>query len=97
LISVCLGDRKRDPAFKKGRLTGPGVIHYDQYHALTDQEVKELIAEYDDQEKHLGLTYKYEEPHYLDWFYSKWSQNRYGVEKGKKMTELLKNLGFIHE
>jgi len=79
LISICLGYRKSDPAFKKGRLVGPGVIHYDQYHALTDQEAEDLVKEYDDQEKHLGLTYKYEEPHYLDWLYSKWSQNRYGV------------------
>ena len=97
LISICLGYRKSDPAVKKGRLSGSSVIHYDQYHTLTDQEAEDLVAEYDDQEKHLGLTYKYEMPHYLDWFYLKWSQNRYGVEKGKKMAELLGNMDFIRE
>ncbi len=97
LISLCLGYRKSNPTVKKGRLTGSGVIHYDKYHELTSQEADKLVAEYDDQEKHLGLTYNYEFPHYLDWFYLKWSQNRYGGEKGKKMTQLLEQLGFIQQ
>jgi len=95
LISICLGYRQNDPKIKKGRLTGPGVIHYDLYHELTDQEIEGLVEEYDDQEKHLGLTYEYDFPHYLDWFYLKWSQNRYGAEKGRKMVELLKKLDFL--
>ncbi len=97
LISICLGYRKSDPEFKKGRLSGPGVIHYDHYHELTSSETENLIAEFDDPIKHLGLNYDHEFPHYLDWFFLKWSQNRYGDEKGKNMTKLLQDLGFIPE
>lgn len=95
LISICLGYRKNDPEFKKGRWAGPGIVHYDKYHELTEQETEDLIVVYDDPKKHLGLTYNHEFPHYLDWFYLKWSQNRYGTEKGKNMAELLSKLGFI--
>jgi len=97
LISICLGYRKSEPIFNKGRWVGPGIIHYDHYHKMTEQETEDLIAAYDDPEQHLGLISDHEFSHYLDWFYLKWSQNRYGAEKGKSMTELLRKLGFIQD
>ncbi len=95
LISLCLGYRKEEPDFKKGRLCGPGIIHYGSYQKLSNDDIETLIKEYDDPERHLGLNYNHEFPHYLDWFYVKWSQNRYGTEKGKQMSEILKQLGFL--
>ncbi|MCP4177450.1 MAG: nitroreductase [bacterium] len=74
LIALVLGYSDEEPKAKKGRIT-TGVIHYEKYNRLTLNEMKDLVKEYDDQSKHLGLTEDWRKnfEHYLDWFYTKWS------------------------
>jgi nitroreductase len=105
LITLVLGYAAKEPKHLKGRLR-KGVIHYTKYHHLTDQELEELVQEYDDPERHLWLS-AYERtgkdkefPHYLDWFYTRWSArsgkrlDQY-AEKLREFYEMLKRAGFL--
>lgn len=77
IVALVLGYPKNEPEFKKGRLKGKSVIHWDTYHRSTSSELDDLIAEYDDEKLHLGLVENWSKmnmKHYLDWFYSKWSK-----------------------
>jgi len=97
LITLMLGYAKTEPSFTKGRLKGTGIVHYGYYHELTPEEIGQLISEYDDPEKHLGLIQDWAQQglrHYLDWFYTKWSgpSNR---DKNEKMEDTLQEAGFL--
>lgn len=78
IIALILGyeAEKEDKAAKKGRLSGPGVIHFNKYQRLNNQELEDLILEYDGQDKHfLSLINNWREKgynHYLEYFYEKW-------------------------
>ncbi|MFX0005876.1 MAG: nitroreductase family protein [Candidatus Hermodarchaeota archaeon] len=98
LIALCLGYAAEEPKYLKGRLTNSGVIHYNRYHRLDDQELNNLIQEYDDEHKRIGLTWeswqKMGFKHYLDWFYTRWSRE-IPQEKLKEFHLILKKTGFI--
>jgi hypothetical protein len=98
LIMLVLGYADEEPAYLKGRLNGPGVVHWDTYHRLTEAGLDDLVARYDDPTSHLGLTGDWREQglaHYLDWFYTVWS-NRGPPRTGKsQMYELVEQLGFL--
>lgn len=77
LIALVLGYPKKEPdGGKKGRLNGPGVIHFGKYHRLTTEEREVMIQEYDDPETHfLSLISHWRErgyDHYLEYFFGKW-------------------------
>lgn len=78
LIALILGysDEKKPKLTKKGRLSGPGVIHFGKYQRLNDEGLNNIVLEYDSQEKHfLSLIDGWSEKgykHYLDYFYEKW-------------------------
>lgn len=75
LVALVLGYPKTEPEFKKGRLMGKGIVHWDTYKRLTSDELKNLVTEYDDENLHLGLIEdwtKMNMSHYLDWFFCKW-------------------------
>jgi nitroreductase len=98
LILLVLGYADEEPRYLKGRLNGPGVIHWNKYHRLTDAELDDLVAQYDDPKTHLGLNDVWREQgmaHYLDWFYTVWSR-RGGQPTGKsQMFELVGQSGFL--
>jgi len=98
LIALCLGYASKEPKYLKGRLKNLGVIHYNKYHRLSEQELDTLIQEYDDKEKHIGLSWEnWKEigfKHYLDWFYTRWSQE-IPKEKLQEFHLTLKKIGFI--
>jgi len=98
LMMLVLGYADQEPAYLKGRLNGPGVMHWDTYHRLTDAELDDLVAQYDDPAFHLGLSDVWREQglaHYLDWFYTVWS-NRGPPQAGKsQMHELAEQAGFL--
>jgi nitroreductase len=98
LIALCLGYASEEPKCLKGRLTNSGVIHYNKYSRLSEQELDNLIQEYDDDEKHIGLAWEsWKEmgfSHYLDWFYTRWSRE-IPQEKLQEFHVMLKNIGFI--
>jgi nitroreductase len=98
LIMLVLGYADQEPQYLKGRLNGPGVIHWGTYRRLTDAELDDLVAQYDDPKAHLGLNDLWQErgmAHYLDWFYTVWSR-RGGQRTGKsQMYVLVDRSGFL--
>lgn len=75
LVAIVLGYPTSEPTYQKGRLCGPGVIHYGRYHALTEEEADAIVAQYDDPDLHLGLISDWAQKgyaHYLDWFFGSW-------------------------
>ena len=97
VIELVLGYPDHEPAYQKGRLSGKGIVHYGRYRRLSKDELSELVAEYDDTEKRLGMIANWEAlgfAHYLDWFYEKWS----GVipdEKQREFYRALTDAGFL--
>jgi hypothetical protein len=75
LITVVLGYPRQEPAFQKGRLSSKFVVHFGEYRLPTKEQLEQIVAEYDDHQKHIGLIDNWEQQgfqHYLDWFYTKW-------------------------
>jgi len=78
LITLLLGysDEKKSKLTKKGRLSGPGIIHFHKYQRLNNQGLENIVLEYDSQDKHfLSLIDDWREKgynHYLEYFYEKW-------------------------
>jgi nitroreductase len=75
LIALILGYAVKEPAYRKGRLRGPGVVHRDRYQRLDKAQVEELVRQYDDKANHLGLVEDWDQKghkHYLDWLYKDW-------------------------
>lgn len=78
IVALMLGytDEKKTKKTKKGRLSGPGVIHFGKYQRLDDQGLKKIVLEYDSRDKHfLSLIDGWREKgykHYLEYFYEKW-------------------------
>ena len=94
LVALVLGYPRAEPEFQKGRLTEKSIIHWDTYHRLSASEKEALVAQYDNKNKHLGLIDNWAQlgmKHYLDWFYSKWSQH---VDT-KNFVTALKKSGFL--
>lgn len=96
LITVVLGYPRKEPAFKKGRLSQEAVVHYGRYHQPEEKMLDGFAAEYDDATRHIGLIDNWEElgfDHYLDWFYTNWC-NKPAVEKvpTSKVLEFQKRL-----
>ncbi|MFX0040351.1 MAG: nitroreductase family protein [Candidatus Heimdallarchaeota archaeon] len=98
LIALCLGYSSKEPKYLKGRLKGSGVVHYNKYHRLSNEELDKLIQKYDDDEKHISLTWEnWKEmgfSHYLDWFYTRWSRE-IPKEKLQEFHLTLEKIGFI--
>jgi len=100
LIALILGYSAEKRKYRKGRLK-KGVIYYDKYHRLTNEELEEIVKEYDNPENHLWLD-AYEKSrkdfkHYLDWFYTVWSarDKRSLPEKMKLYYQIFKRTGFL--
>ena len=95
IVALVLGYPKEEPEYRKGRLNGKGIVHYESYQRLTDQEKDALVDEYDDKNRHLGLIDNWDQQkgikHYLDWFYKKWSW-RFDT---KQFVSILKKAGFL--
>lgn len=78
MVALTLGysDEKKAKLTKKGRLSGPGIIHFSKYQSLNNDELKNIVLEYDNPDKHfLSLINDWSEKgyrHYLEYFYEKW-------------------------
>lgn len=100
VIMLVLGYPDAEPAFQKGRLHGPGVIHRGTYHRATQDELQAMVAQYDDPDVHMGLNETWRKDgfaHYLDWFYTVWSSPaRWEKSSGKSQVwETLERCGFL--
>jgi FMN reductase [NAD(P)H] len=101
LITVVLGYPNKEPAYQKGRLSTRHIVHFGEYHAPSDDQLDEIIAEYDDHSRHMGMIDTWEKlgyHHYLDWFYEKWTDKpaREKIATGKvlEMQDRLKKSEF---
>jgi hypothetical protein len=96
LIAMVLGYPTKEPAFKKGRVNGPGIIHYEKYHRLTKDETEEMVHQYNDPEQHLALERpKIESQPYLDWFFKQWWSAPKPTEQETQILRFLKRSGFV--
>ncbi len=99
LIALVLGYADRAPAYRTGRLDGVGVVHRDKYHRLTPEETAEIIRQYDDKDRHLGLNTDWDTQgykHYLDWYFKAWvGRNLKPGTQETQMLRLLKRSGFV--
>jgi FMN reductase [NAD(P)H] len=76
LITVVLGYSQQEPPYQKGRLSLDHVVHRGQYRLPDEGQMEQIVAEYDDHQKHVGLIDNWEAQgfkHYLDWFYTRWT------------------------
>jgi len=97
LIAMVLGYPTEEPAFKKGRLDGPGIIHYEKYHSLTKDETEEMVRQYDDPKRHLTLEWQKagQSTHYLDWVFTQWWPAPKPTERETQILRFLKRSGFV--
>jgi hypothetical protein len=100
LITLVLGYENQKPAYIKGRLNGPGVIHYGRYQRLTPNELEAMVRDLDNPEKHLDLRGPKQENevrlNFADWFFRVWCKQF--KEEDNKTVELYKTLsdaGFL--
>ena len=98
LLSVCLGYPAKESPYLKGRVKN-GVIHYNKYQRLSPEEIDEVIAEYDDEEKHFTTMTREQITregfeHYLDLSFSRWKGN-FPKEQIKDCYTTLKKVGFF--
>lgn len=98
LIALILGYAKAEPAYRMGRLQGPGVIHHEKYQRLNRDELNEIVRQHDDPALHLALNDDWRQKgskHYLDWFFKDW-MNRFKPAAGESaLFKRLKKSGFI--
>lgn len=113
MIALILGysDEKKSKLTKKGRLSGPGIIHFGKYQRLNNEELENIVLEYDSQDKHfLSLIDGWREKgykHYLEYFYEKWcgclrvdEKNDHQIKSDNEYNEVEKMLmktGFLSD
>jgi nitroreductase len=99
LIAVVLGYATEPPTERKGRLSGPGVVHDGRYHRLTREELDALVRQHDDPAARLALndTWRKEgRKHYFEWFFGTWqARAARPTTTETPMLRLLKRAGFI--
>ena len=96
LIMLLLGYPKAEPDYKKERVSGPGIVHYNKYLRATDDELETLVQQYDD--PHMGFFPNWKKKgykHYLEWFFTKWCGS--GIKKDGKsqMYKILERTGYL--
>jgi nitroreductase len=95
LVTLYLGYADRPPEHVKGRLRGLGVVHREQYHRLTAEEIKAVIAEQEGDNAVLNPNWKTEGfAHYLDWFFTRWTRPA-APEKLAEFYRILRRAGFV--
>jgi nitroreductase len=99
LIALLLGYPAEEPDHLKGRLDDLGIVHQEKYHPLTADDLKEIVQEYDDKEKHIALNENWDQEghkHYLDWLFKAWlGRSAKPAEAETQMFKLLKRSGFV--
>jgi nitroreductase len=98
VIAVVLGYPTEEPPYQMGRLDGPGVIHYESYHRLTKDEVRDITRQYDDKERHLALNENWKaqgHTHYMDWWFKDWLDDSKPTDRETQMLRFLRRSGFV--
>jgi nitroreductase len=99
LIAVVLGYATEPPRERKGRLSGPGVVHEGKYQRLNRDQLDALVKQHDDPASHLALNDVWRQEgrkHYLEWFFGSWQARAAKPTTSEtQMLRLLKRAGFI--
>ncbi len=99
LIALVLGYATEEPPYHKGRLDNEGVFHEETYHKLTEDEIQQIIAAYDNKQNHLGLNEDWDKDghkHYLDWLHSYWLGGQKAPTKEEtQVFKFIKKSGFV--
>jgi nitroreductase len=98
LIALILGYPTTEPAYRTGRLRGPGVVHYEKFHRLSKDELEDMVRQYDDRTLHIGLNDDWRQKghrHYLDWYYKEWTGRLKPPSGESTFFKRLKKSGFI--
>ncbi|MHB1133450.1 MAG: nitroreductase family protein [Chloroflexota bacterium] len=98
LALLCLGYPQEEPAYRKGRVEGPGVVHQGRYQRLSPEGLEAMIAQYDDPRQHLGLFDGWQEQgfeHYLQWLLVTWGKRPGLAEALRSFRETLESTGFM--
>ena len=99
LIALLLGYAAKEPAFRKGRFQGPGLLHRERFQRPSAAQTEAMIREYDDKARHLGLVEDWDQKgrrHYLDWLFEDWlTAVDPSTPTATAMLELLRRSGFI--
>lgn len=98
LIALVLGYPTEEPRYRKGRLDGVGVIHYENYHRLSKEEVADITRQYDDTERHLALNENWKAQgynHYMDWWFKDWLGGSKPTDRETQMLGFLRRSGFV--
>jgi nitroreductase len=99
IIALVLGYPTEEPAHDRGRLDGPGVIHEEVYHRVTEEELKEITRKYDDKSAYIALEDNWDKEgytHFQDWLYKTWLGRASKPTSGEtQMLKLLKRSGYV--
>jgi len=97
LLAILLGYEDGQSRKETGRLAASGVIHHEQHHRLTTEELDTLTSIYDDPTSGLTLNADWQAEgfkHYLEWFYAKRAR-RFPALKEHELLRYLIDAGFI--
>lgn len=93
LVLLCGTAAKKRP-FRKGRLTGPGVVHYECYHRLSQPELADLVAYADAPENHMLPPMNVPDGEsFLRWYFRNWP-NKPSAAKQAEFMDRLRRSGF---
>ena len=98
ILALVLGYPTEEPPYQKGRLNGVGVIHYENYHRLSKEEVADITRQYDDTERHLALNENWKAQgynHYMDWWFKDWLGDSKPTDRETQMLRFLRRSGFV--
>lgn len=96
LLYLCLGYPKEEVTKRKGRLDNKFVVHYGKYKKYSEQDIQEIINEYNNEELELFTKWKsigYDS--YCDWFYDKWLPSLENDNSSGKVLRRLEESGFL--
>lgn len=96
VIGLLLGYEDKAPEYKTGKLCGPGIVHYDTYKRLTNEQKEEIVRTVNDPHNH--FFFAYENNDYLDFYYTKWAPAQPAEVTDKRDAFLYEKLrSFIHK
>lgn len=99
MIALVLGYPTEEPDHDRGRLDGPGIIHEEMYHRVTEEELKEITRKYDDKNAHIALYDNWDKDgyaHFQDWLYKDWlgAESKPSTQE-TQMFKLLRRSGYM--
>jgi nitroreductase len=97
LVALLLGYDTNPATHRKGRLSGPGVVHYEQYTRMDQGAMTDMIAQYDDPESHLQMAAGWRDQgfeHYLNWYFQKGAR-RPNRAKDQELYQYVARAGFL--